>query len=189
MLVLTSVGRVDIGGGSVPNGTRNSLARIPLRWMIRQCFQVNTGIQFYRETFKDIGLDPETLYPFVLPRPRALTADASVIDKLKKTANHKAEPTDGTLVDGMQAETTAASTFKTEEEEEVVDAVCPIFDELKLSKSWWILEIIPMKHRKQVRHDASWAPYWMYVFFHSGSAAPASLPLTWGFYDLFGKQD
>ena len=38
--------RVDTGGGSVRNGTRHTLARIPLRWMIRQCFLANTGIQF-----------------------------------------------------------------------------------------------------------------------------------------------
>jgi hypothetical protein len=31
--------------------------------MIRQCFLANTGIQFYCETFKHIGLDPATLFP------------------------------------------------------------------------------------------------------------------------------
>jgi hypothetical protein len=132
--------------------------------MIRQCFLVNTGIQFYRETFKDIGLDPDTLYPFVLPRPKALTADPSVVATLEKTANHKAEPTDGTLTDEVQASPTAASSFKAEEEEELADALCPLFDQLKLSKPWWILEIIPLRHRKQHRHDASWVPYWMFVF-------------------------
>ena len=146
--------------------------------MIRQCFLANTGIQFYRETFKDIGLNPETLYPFVLPRPKALTADASIVAKVKMATNHKAEPTDATLVDEVQASPTAASSFKTEEEEEVADALCPLFDQLKLSKTWWILEILPLRHRKQNRHDSSWVSYWMYVFFHT--CFPASLPLTWG---------
>jgi hypothetical protein len=36
----------DVGGGSVPNNERNSLARISLRWMIRECFECNTGIVF-----------------------------------------------------------------------------------------------------------------------------------------------
>jgi len=36
----------DVGGGSVPNGTRHSLSRIPLRWMIRECFRCDTGIIF-----------------------------------------------------------------------------------------------------------------------------------------------
>lgn len=33
----------DVGGGSVKNGERYSLARISLRWMIRQCFKCDTG--------------------------------------------------------------------------------------------------------------------------------------------------
>jgi len=60
---------LDIGGGSILNGTRHALARIPLRWMVRQCFLLRTGILFHKTMFKDIGLDPDTLYPDVLPRP------------------------------------------------------------------------------------------------------------------------
>jgi len=150
----------DVGGGSVANGTRNSSARIPLRWMIRQCFLANTGIQFYRESFKDIGLDPNTLYPFVTPRPPALKAEESVISQLKASA-HNVEPTDATLTDDeVQASPTTASTFKSEEDEELVDALCPIYDELKLSKTWWILEILPLRHRMQSRSDMLWNSYW-----------------------------
>jgi hypothetical protein len=36
----------DVGGGSVLNGTRHSLARIPLRWMIREIFKADVGIIF-----------------------------------------------------------------------------------------------------------------------------------------------
>jgi len=71
------------------------------------------------------------------------------------------QPTDGTLVDEVQASPTAASSFKTEEEEELADALCPLFDKLKSSRAWWILEIIPLRHRRQSRHDASWVPYWL----------------------------
>lgn len=153
---------VDIGGGSVPNGARNSLARIPLRWMIRECFIVNTGIQFHREAFKEIGLDPSTLYPFVVPRPPPLVATESVVAKLRESI-HAAEATDGTLTDEVQASPNAACSFKTEESEELGDAVCRLYDQLKLSKSWWILEIIPLRLRAQIRHDAVWVPYWRYV--------------------------
>lgn len=34
----------DVGGGAVRNETRHVLARIPLRWMIRETFRCNTGI-------------------------------------------------------------------------------------------------------------------------------------------------
>lgn len=65
----------DVGGGSVRNGTRNSLARIPLRWMIRECFKTKTGIIFDRDMLKDlIGIDADTLYPEVLPRPPRIRA-------------------------------------------------------------------------------------------------------------------
>ncbi|TCD62857.1 hypothetical protein EIP91_006338 [Steccherinum ochraceum] len=45
----------DVGGGSVPNGTRYSLARIPLRWMIRECFKCNTGILFDAAQLQQAG--------------------------------------------------------------------------------------------------------------------------------------
>ncbi|KAI6012771.1 hypothetical protein F5J12DRAFT_904840 [Pisolithus orientalis] len=51
----------DVGGGSVENGTRHSLARIPLRWMIREIFKT-----------KHVGMDPSTLYLHVTPRPPAI---------------------------------------------------------------------------------------------------------------------
>ena len=68
----------DIGGGSVLNKTRNSLARIPLRWMIRECFKAGTGIMFHRATLYKVGLDPDTLRPEILwlgrPPPSSRTA-------------------------------------------------------------------------------------------------------------------
>ena len=52
----------DIGGGSVKNGTRHSLARIPLRWMIRECFKVDSGIIFDMEMVKhEVGLDIDSI--------------------------------------------------------------------------------------------------------------------------------
>ncbi|KLO20100.1 hypothetical protein SCHPADRAFT_817269 [Schizopora paradoxa] len=63
----------DVGGGSVRNGTRHSLARIPLRWMIRQTFLANTGIIFDKELLKDVvGIDADTLYPVVQNRPKRI---------------------------------------------------------------------------------------------------------------------
>jgi hypothetical protein len=98
--------------------------------MIRECFAVNTGIEFYRETFKDIGLDPDMVYPVMHRRSKALVADADAVARVESAVaaakhKHKAEPT-------------PPSTFKEEEEEELADALCPAFDELKLTKGWWI---------------------------------------------------
>ncbi|CAE6475201.1 unnamed protein product, partial [Rhizoctonia solani] len=64
----------DVGGGSVKNGERYSLARISLRWMVRQCFKCDTGILFHSNLLEDIGLSPESLWPKVLPRPAPITS-------------------------------------------------------------------------------------------------------------------
>jgi hypothetical protein len=135
--------------------------------MIRECFRVNTEIQFHRESFKSIGLDPATLYPFVTPRSEPLKPFSSTVTELRASA-HKAEATEATLTDEAQASPMAASTFQSEEEEELADAISPIYDELKLARGWWILEIFPLRHHVQDRKDMSWKSYWSYVFFSQG---------------------
>ena len=125
--------------------------------MIRECFRANTGIQFHRESLKHIGLDPATLYPFVVPS-RPIPAPVAQV----KVAAHATEPTDGTVVDYVQAFPTAASTFKSEEDEELADALSRIYDQLELSKPWWFLEILPM--REQNRENYALTKKWMYVF-------------------------
>jgi hypothetical protein len=147
--------------------------------MIRECFSAKTGIQFHRESFKGIGLDPDSLYPFVTPRSEPLKPLPSVVAELRESA-HKAEATEATLTDEAQASPLAASTFQSEEEEELADAISPIYDQLKLSLGWWILEIIPMRHHVQDRKDLEWKPYWSYVFFPTVPSYPRSISLILG---------
>ena len=45
--------------------------------------------------------------------------------------------------------------FESEEEEDLFDALSPIYDQLKLAKPWWVLEFLPMKHRMQ-KEDGTW---------------------------------
>jgi hypothetical protein len=59
--------------------------RISLRWVIRQCFLAKTGIQFYCEIVNDISLDPNTLYPVVLPPPPALRPESLVLRQSPKS--------------------------------------------------------------------------------------------------------
>ena len=129
------IGLVDIGGGSVRNGTLNSLARIPLRWMIRQCLLAKTGIQFVPDSFKDVGLDPANFFPALTQQPQAPNSPASTAPDARASA-HAAEPTDATLVDETEILLTAASTFNSEEDEESVDARQPMHDQLKLFGPW-----------------------------------------------------
>lgn len=100
--------------------------------MIRQCFLANTGIRFHAELLRGVGLDPAALYPAVQDRPAAL---------------HYAPA--APVPDG------AAGTPLTEEEEDLADALSPVYDQLALAKGWWALEVIPMRHRMQ-RADGRW---------------------------------
>ncbi|KAJ2912347.1 hypothetical protein MD484_g8065, partial [Candolleomyces efflorescens] len=45
-----------------------------------------------------------------------------------------------------------------EEEEELMDALSPVYDQLKLKKAWWFLEIIPLQLRYQ-RGNNTWVTY------------------------------
>lgn len=47
----------------VKNHERHMLSRIPLRWMLRQCFECNTGILFSTAALAETGIDVPTIYP------------------------------------------------------------------------------------------------------------------------------
>lgn len=166
----------DVGGGSVPNKTRHSLARIPLRWMIRECFETNSGVQFEAECLHRIGMDPRTLYPRVLRRPDALPLSSIVLPhhpghpdegkKLKKAMEVRVicgtcpdeparplarEESEGTIIDTATDRDHELGVFAQEEHEELHDALQPMFDQLKISRGWWILEILPLIHRIRKR--------------------------------------
>jgi hypothetical protein len=149
----------DVGGGSVENGTRNSLARISLRWMIRQCFLANTGIMFHRSMFKQIGMDAATLYPHVEKRPPAIyqtppprsppgTPDSLKAYSVPSPQVIKNDPTIVAYSDG--------GSFVNEEQEDLADAVCPIYDQLAMKWWWWILEVFPQKLHYQRDDDDRW---------------------------------
>ena len=136
---------VDVGGGSVANATRHSLARISLRWMIRQCFILKTGLLFHKNQFKSIGLDPDTLYPHVLPRP-PLSPTSSLAHRFDPPINY-AKNYKNTIV--------GEEPFVNEEEEDMLDALAPMYDQLKLAKGWWALECLPSRQRYQ-KEDDTW---------------------------------
>lgn len=159
---------VDVGGGSVPNRTRHSLARIPLRWMIRECFRSECGIQFEAGRLRDVGLDPRTLYPKVLDRPAPFSISSlKVVEQEKRDKKidgryelelvcdrchvYRRPCKSGGSDDGTATENTLHENLHPpiglEEHEELHDAVQPIFDQLAKKPVWWMLEWIPLVHR------------------------------------------
>ncbi|EEB99560.1 hypothetical protein MPER_00743, partial [Moniliophthora perniciosa FA553] len=139
----------DVGGGSVSNDTKPNLARIPLRWMIRECFKTDTGIMFHADLIREMGMDPDALYPKVKPRPPHLpivpdkhhiqhVPTKSLLARL--TQSHK----EINLANFSGSESTLLRPH-TEEELELADALSPIYDQLSLKWFWWILEFWPIK--------------------------------------------
>ncbi|KAG6867256.1 hypothetical protein C0993_005153 [Termitomyces sp. T159_Od127] len=130
----------DVGGGSVENGTPHTLARIPLRWMIRECFKAKSGIIFISDGLRKVGLDPASLYPCVQKRPPPLPVGSAYIQNIPTATQQKVQLSSGV----------------SEEEHELLDALSPIYDQLSLVPIWWILELVPMRHHYQ-KSDDSWA--------------------------------
>lgn len=153
--------KADIGGGSVKNGTRNSLARIPLRWMIRQLFQLEIGILFHRNMFPKIGMDPATLYPVSeakRPRPPPLyQAPHAPSPPGTPKSMIKAQvlpPPEVVTDDPTMIVYSDGGKFVNEELEDLADATSPMYDQLSLARVWWILEVIPqMLHYQDDKSD------------------------------------
>jgi len=150
---------VDVGGGSVSNKTHHSLARIPLRWMVRECFKTNTGIMFDARGLRDLGLDPSTLHPFVTPRPPPLPVGNATVETLKSPSklrrflslvNIKKSSVSG--IPSCSPDThSGMAQVGTEEAEDLKDALSPMYDRLRLRPAWWILEILPFTQQGDMR--------------------------------------
>lgn len=175
----------DVGGGSVPNSTANSLARISLRWMILECCRTGIGIRFRKDVLKTIGIvDQKTLER---TRPQRLATEDTVIP----TPPHSAFPTEqenewlrqcsskDTDIEKWTPDSegnelglstikemaVSATTSAFEIEEDLKDALSPIYDQLKIWKMWWFPEVIPLRHRVHCLENlkALQGHHWSYV--------------------------
>ncbi|KAG2037506.1 hypothetical protein BDR03DRAFT_956759 [Suillus americanus] len=152
----------DVGGGSVENGTRNSLARIPLRWMIRELFKLEIGIIFHQNMFAKIGMDHKNLYPpseAWRPRPPPIyqSPDAPSPAGSPKSATkaHELPPPEIVTDDPTMIVYSDGGKFISEELEDLADATSPMYDQLRLARAWWSLEVIPQMLHYQDDHNNS----------------------------------
>ena len=105
---------------------------------------------FNSQLLAQIGMDTGTLYPNVLRRPDPVTFERA--DRSRIASDHSSG-----MVTVVNRETVL-----TEEEEDLADILSPINDELSLSKSWWVLELLPLKQRYQ-KKDGTWSWRTRYV--------------------------
>lgn len=162
----------DVGGGAVSNDTRHKLSQIPLRWMIRQCFECNTGILFHAHRLAEEGLDVHTLWPIYtrLDRP-SLRPPTDMVERYeKKQLGHIRRRTSALQTvaegDGKEAyklqiwkddhKTQPADHWVPEQVEDYFDALQPINDQLEVAKGWWILEFWPVRVKLQNESRDGW---------------------------------
>ncbi|KAF8597982.1 hypothetical protein BDV93DRAFT_478920 [Ceratobasidium sp. AG-I] len=141
----------DVGGGSVPNETPHHLARIPLRWMIRECFTNNTGILFHSAELEELGLSPDALWP-VVKTPILPTEDIAGSYGRVASKNLATE----TLPNNV-ARSAKNPFLVSSQSEEAEDALSPIYDKLSLSRWWRILEVLQTRRRHNWRDESWWA--------------------------------
>ncbi|KUJ09694.1 uncharacterized protein LY89DRAFT_711013 [Mollisia scopiformis] len=171
----------DVGGGAVANEERHMLSRIPLRWMIRQTFECNTGILFDTAGLAETGLDVPTLWPVykqnrkpaVGPSPKTLELwEKGGLPSLKRRStvlglqdsheekqqqSSKRRESDLNTLTNSQ-DTTNPMHLLPEQVEDYFDALAPMNDQLVLAKPWWILEFWPIKVR--IQRDEEDGGYW-----------------------------
>jgi hypothetical protein len=157
----------DVGGGSVQNDTPHSLARLSLRWMIRECFKANTVIMFKSDRLRIIGLDPASLYPIVRSRPPRLSANNHHLRSQKTDKrdfklpaagqSSSAGTSPGSVVTAANGHAAIPTKVMTEEEHELHDSLSPAYDQLELAPIWWILEYLPLPRRyKRSDNTTGW---------------------------------
>ncbi|KAL9108620.1 MAG: hypothetical protein Q9227_006566 [Pyrenula ochraceoflavens] len=152
----------DIGGGAVANETRHMLSRIPLRWMIRQCFECDTGILFDTAGLAQQGLDVHSLWPTYQPQSRPSYGPPPTL--MEKYESRKLPPLHwrSLLISAEEDQLdqneidAAKSGILSESTEDHFDALAPINDQLTQAKGWWILEVWPVKMRVLAQTGEGW---------------------------------
>ncbi|KAJ7785035.1 hypothetical protein DFH07DRAFT_1054492 [Mycena maculata] len=162
-----SGGHCDVGGGSVPNGTRPNLSHIALRWMVRECFKTKNGMMFDLAEIAAIGIAPDSLYPVVKSRPAATecTPDLRVSTKniLKPGVFSR---TSSWVTSWFKSPKPAAQDYSiyatySEEQLDLVDTLAPIYDQLVINRAkWWVLEIAWLQMWSVVKRKFEYRQNW-----------------------------
>jgi hypothetical protein len=144
--------------------------------MIRETFRCHTGILWNKEGLKLIGLDADLLYPNVIIPPIGngkptsspdIPAPANLGEKMEKSASKGSSMSPSTTLgkgDGLPNVGVNANGEGSVDpvDPEHHDALSPMFDQLAIKPWWWLLEILPVKGKKQrpPPHDLnSWQEY------------------------------
>jgi hypothetical protein len=134
---------------------------------------------FESEGLRELGMEPEALWPNVKARPKAKDETGTNVESMHlmpippKEKKTKAEKDKAKHADA--AKTSMESSLRnfsgsevfvpppavskprlSEEEHELRDALQPIYDQLSLAHYWWVLEFLPIKQSVYHHQHASW---------------------------------
>lgn len=156
----------DIGGGAVANEERHMLSRIPFRWMVRQCFECNTGISFGTAALAEMGIDVASLWPVCKPPhkpPFGPSPDLISRYERKDFPPLRRRSAFVPLEEGGDEDDHKCINkghkwygYLPECIEDYFDALGPANDQLAIAKSWWILELWPVKVRILAEDGDCW---------------------------------
>jgi hypothetical protein len=130
---------LDIGGGDVKNNVQHCLANIPLRWMVCQVLESNTGILFEDKAFMTLNIPR---YP-----PSHLAALNS-----HSQSNNDSDGSPSPEGDNGGAQPANSSMWHELDKE---DALEPTHDSLVITPIWWVAEVLPMEITNQDK-EGNW---------------------------------
>ncbi|TFK52162.1 hypothetical protein OE88DRAFT_1711915 [Heliocybe sulcata] len=160
----------DVGGGAVSNATKQSLADITLRWMVREVMMAQCGVQFDNEALRRLDIPEFAMaIPAAASQPR-VTKQATLGLDHKKEVTLSVPGTTATPPNPADGEGAGQTKL------DLIDAVQSEHDELgwKGKWAWWLLEIIPTSYAWQDK-DGVWHKNWC-IHFGKGRSIPDPNP-------------
>ncbi|KAI6030583.1 hypothetical protein F5J12DRAFT_903043 [Pisolithus orientalis] len=152
----------DIGGGNVEDDVKVSLAQITLRWMVEQVIASDCGVLFEDEGLQELGIPPRPM-----PGKAGKNGAEPIASAVKQSDVKDVTSSSDSLVGPSPSTSVADPEFK--------DAIAPLFDELQITKAWWLLEIIPLPFSWQ-DDSGRWHERWS-IHFGKGRIIPYQRPL------------
>ncbi|KAG6330897.1 hypothetical protein ID866_8191 [Astraeus odoratus] len=146
----------DIGGGNVTDDVKISLAQITLQWMVHEITASGCGILFKDNELKALGITPA-------PISEQEVGSASALDAPSVK--------NGDIATIPHSDSSGGSQSSNPEFE---NAIAPLFDDLQISKVWWLLEMIPLPWSWQ-DDNGTWHEKWS-IHLGKGRIIPYTQP-------------
>ncbi|KAI0699326.1 hypothetical protein C8T65DRAFT_659921 [Cerioporus squamosus] len=160
----------DVGGGAVTDDTKISLSDITLRWMVREVVLAQCGIAFDQAALVRAKI-PDAIFTgtgMLLSKAALTTREGATLaakDGSLPSQSDPATPGTGPQPQDPAADPSSGSGSGSDSDPLGVGgaALQPIHDELQLTKSWWLLEILPLTYQYQDANGKWVTKWWIHL--------------------------